>query len=383
MSTIFSDIYRYQPIVDDAVDPYRPMQFTETVKDAFVLELRQFFNSKEVAGLLRAEIPTIEKFRIADADVGEDSFLQQINVIRQLPDVEQKLPILAITTSTGRSRQLGVGTQYVGVVQESPRLRTNVGPWNIPINAKLAFTTKAGVTQFTFTEAYFADMTSVKPFELIACINAQSSRFEAFLETDNTVTIALKNPELEFMEVVAPQTGDYVATFGETPPSWGYVTVDLNDLSGVSLVGVSTDGTSIFGFTLGQRDDIRNAARPPKHRYQVTKELTVNIDVGSDSDNGRTEVTDLVSYYFDLRLEEKDMSINGNPKLGQYFQIILKNELTLGGEAEIPRPEGDGLNKIYVNRVSIPVVMIDFVDRPAPRVSSLLYKPTLVANGDQ
>jgi hypothetical protein len=384
MSTNYSDNFVNRPMEQPREDdPFRPMQLVETTKDAIVLELRQFFASAETSGRLRGEIPTIEKYQIAALEKGEDSYIQEVNVLRQLPDISQKLPLVAITVATGRSRMLGFATQYVGVVQECPRLETIAGPWVMPQNAQIAFKTNAGITTITFTEVYVNDFSKVTPIELARAINNQTDRLIAKVLPDHRVRISLKTPNLEFIEVMAVLPTNYSGTVGQPTTPHAPIVVDGANYHGVSVVGATESGTASIGFAPGLRDDIYNPDRPPKHRYQTAKDLTVNIDLGADDDNQRTELTDLLSYFFELRLEERDFHISGNTEKGQNYQIVFKNELTLGGESEIPRPEGDGFDKIYVNRISIPVTVVDYVDREGVRISQMTMSDGIPVDADE
>ena len=381
MSTIYSDNYRDQPIEQrDLEDPFRPMQLVETAKDSIVLELQRYFSSAETQGQLRGEIPTIEKYQIAALDKGEDPYIQQVNILRQLPDIEQKLPLMAITVATGRTRNLGLGTQYVGVVQDLPRLETKSGPWSTPPNSQIAFNTKAGRTTITFTSTHIQDFSDIKPFEVVKAINSQTDRLLASETPDHRIRILLKKPDLEFIEVAEVVPVDYTGTVGQPTTPNAPIVIDGAPYAGSTTI---VDGTEAFGLTVGSRDDIYNPERPPKHRYQASKDLVVNIDIGTDDDNQRTELTDLLSYFFELRLEERDFHFSGNTEKGQNFQIVLKNELTLGGESEISRPEGDGFDKIYVNRLSIPITIIDYIDRPGPRISQITMTGGIPLDADE
>lgn len=382
MSTIFDSNYRNDPVSQTPIDMAKPMQLLETVKDIFVFELRRYFETEKANGLLLSEQPTIEKYKITDFQQGQDEFVSSVNVIRQLPDVLQKLPILAITAATGRNFVLGLGTQYVGVVQDPPRVLTSRGPWNLLPNSQIQFSTGAGTTIITLTATYVADFTKVQPIELMRAINAQSNIIRAEVNPDSTVLIYLKTPKSQFLTVVAVNLTDYSGTIGSPPDASGVITVDTNQISGISSLGANADAKGLLGLT-GQSDDVYNPLRPPKHRYNQSKDLTLNIDVGTEDDNQRTELTDLLNYFLDLRLNERDFALLGDTKLGQNWQIILKQQTVLGGESEIPRPEGDGFSKIYVNRVSIPLVIVDYVDRPAVRPSQILYDPGIVINADQ
>jgi len=369
--TVFSSNYRADPVPQQPLHYAKPLTHIEFVKDITTLELIRFFANQKQDGYI-TEVPTIEKYKITDSSQGQDPYVSAVNVIRQLPDINQKLPIIAITVATGRSMSLGIGGQYVGVVQESPRIQTTRGPWTLQPNTQLLFQTSAGQTLITFTPFYVADFNRVMPEEVVNAINNQSGRITAEEQLDHSILILLKDPTLKFIQNVPVPLYDYRATEGISTNSLGYIMVDHLAYSGIPLTGKNSDASSVFGIT-GALDNITNPLRPPMHRYHTAKDLILNMDIGTDDDNQRTELTDLLGYFWDMRLQEQDFTFLGDTKLKQNWQIITKKAMTLGGESEIPRPEGDGFAKIYVNRVSIPLISIDYIDRPAVVLKTPAY----------
>ncbi len=381
MSTQYDSNYNLQPVEQQALHEARPLEHTELVKDVVTLELRKFFEAQQSRYKFLNEIPNIDKYRIATKDGNVDRYVSSVEIMRNLPDINQKLPLLAITTATGRTKKFGIGSQYVDVVQEPPRVTTSPGPWNLPSGSQVLFKTGKGQTLITITEAYAVDLTKVKPAELVAAINAQSGRIQAFVQPGDTVSIRLKTPDLDLIQVLPVTAFDYTGTDGPPVNDFGFIVGDGFLPSGISMAGKNLDAAPILGLN-GQSDDIYNSLRPPKHRHQTAKDLTLNIDIGADDDNQRTELTDLVSYFFELYMAETCFVFLGDPEKGQNWQIALKCELTLAGESEIPRGEGDNFSKIYINRLSVPVLSIDYVDRPAVRPTQISRKP-LVLGGDR
>lgn len=381
MTTRYSETYVNDPVQQQPLHEASPLQHVETVKDIMTLELRRYFAGKVSEFKFLTEVPMIEKYKITDGTQDGDPFVSAVQIMRALPDINQKLPLLAITTATGRTKKFGIGGQYAGVVQEPPRVRTNRGPWNIPENSQVLFTTKVGLTLITFTTAYVADFTKMQPVELMAAINAQSSRLVASIMPDSSICIQLKTPKLSSIAVTPVTAFDYTPTLdAPSPDRFGLMIGDGFQASGISNSGKNADAATILGL-VGQTDDVFNVARPPKHRYQTAKDLVLNVDIGAEDDNQRTELTDLVSYFFELFLQERDFVLLGDTSLGQNWQIAMKCELQLSGESEIPRLEGDQSSKIYINRVSVPLLSIDYVDRVAVMPSQVSRQP-LVLGGD-
>ena len=363
-NTIYDSNYEVKPVDQQPLHYARPLEHLELIKDVIVFELRRYFTTEKQEQRLLTEVPSIEKYRITDPGQNEDGYISSLNVIRQLPDVAQKLPILAVTVATGKSLSLGIGGQYVGVVQEPPQFLTSPGPWVFAENSQLLFTTKLGQSIITFTDAYVDDFNRVRPDEVANAINSQSSRIVAEIQPDSSLLIYLKTSELGFLRCLPVPLFDYRGVEPPAQDATGLLTADPFMYSGIPLGGANADAASALGL-VGKMDDNSNPLRPPKHRYHTAKDLTLNIDIGADDDNQRTELTDLLCYFFDMRLQERDFTLLGDVKKGQNWQIVTKKQTTLGGESEIPRAEGDGYAKIYINRISIPLISVDYIDRPA------------------
>jgi len=100
-------------------------------------------------------------------------------------------------------------------------------------------------------------------------------------------------------------------------------------------------------------------------RYSAAVNMTVNIDIGSEDENTRTELVDIVIGLFQFYLRDRMWEYNSPPESEDLFQIIFDKFVNVMGESEIPRPEGDQFDKIFVNRISFGCVCIDYVDRLA------------------
>jgi len=381
MSTIFDSNYRNDPVEQQPLHLAKPLAHIQNIKDLLTLELRRFFTTEKNDVTVVSEAPSIDKYKVVDSGQNEDPFLSAVNIIRTLADTGQRFPIITVVVATGKTWAMSLNSQYIGVVQDPPRIQTNRGPWIFPKDSELLFKTKLGLTRITFTAPYAADFNRVLPKEVAAAINSQSNRIVAEVQPDESIVIRLKTPELEFIEVLPVDTYDYTNTEGPAADPSGLITGDPFFLSGISRAGENFDASPVFAI-VGLIDDVYNPIRPPKHRYHTAKDLTLSIGIGAEDDNQRTELTDLLGYFFDLRLNEKFFALLGDPKKGQNWQIMFRNQMTLGGESEIPRSEGDGVSKIYINRVSIPLVSVDYVDRPAVRPSSVTYAE-LPLNTDQ
>jgi hypothetical protein len=123
-----------------------------------------------------------------------------------------------------------------------------------------------------------------------------------------------------------------------------------------------------LGFTAGMKDS--TAMRNPSNRYQLASNLTVGLDLGAESENERRELTDLLVYFFSLEMDKRDFTFYGRSVFDddfpdEWFQIVLRDQHSLSGEAEIPRQGSSGEQRdlIYINRLQVPITIIDYVDR--------------------
>lgn len=100
-------------------------------------------------------------------------------------------------------------------------------------------------------------------------------------------------------------------------------------------------------------------------RYSSVSEMTVNIDIGTDDENTRTELTDVIIGLFQFYMRERGWEYTPPETEEDLYQIIFDKVVSVTGESEIPRPESDQDDKIYVNRLSFNVMYVSYVDRLA------------------
>lgn len=103
-------------------------QVIETTKNAFLWELREFFNqaSQTTEGL--EERPRIEKYQFGFG-AGLDPYETVVNIVRRHPDVLEALPHVAVLATSGAWRPLGFGPPLLGAVQDLPRVESGVEPY--------------------------------------------------------------------------------------------------------------------------------------------------------------------------------------------------------------------------------------------------------------
>lgn len=125
----------------------------------------------------------------------------------------------------------------------------------------------------------------------------------------------------------------------------------------------------------------------PTIREIVGGDMTIVIEIAATDTNTRSELTDIVFTFFTVYLEEDRFSILGSAETDyetgaqNLHQIILKSSCQLSGETEQNRPQGEAFDKIYFNRIIVPIIFVDYVDREAFDVSAQ-YNNTLLPSDD-
>ena len=125
----------------------------------------------------------------------------------------------------------------------------------------------------------------------------------------------------------------------------------------------------------------------PTVREAVGGDMQIILEISTVDTNTRSEITDIVYTFFTHYMEEQKFSFLGdatkNPKTGDQnlYQIILKSQATIQGETDTARPQGEGFQRIYFNRITVPVIFIDYVDREVDDFA-IRYNPNLRIQDD-
>ena len=129
---------RRATVPSDLNDPARFGQPTETIKDAFVLELRRFFNEDELGpaadsgGALRDEVPNVDKYALGFGP-GTDPYETTTRIVQENPDILENLPHVAVMNVAGKNLEWQAGQPVMSVVQKPPRvLGTVTEPFALP-----------------------------------------------------------------------------------------------------------------------------------------------------------------------------------------------------------------------------------------------------------
>lgn len=452
---------------------------TETVKDAFVLELRHYLETKYTQ-IRTNELLRIDKYSVA-GDAATDPLETAVALIRTYPDLTENLPLIAVSSTTGRNVKLGLSDKFVSMVVYPAKVAGVIPPsfsnfgltYALAAGMDLSLTTTPNGTaaslttsRFIFQPFMFTDINNATLDEVIAAINFQalyvtasstgSAGSRAFVNLataigsggalDSVLELTNVGHEQNFPPTVRAPIVDFVADstgavyitrqprFGELSGANLHFTVHFNpsvstvadveaaiqalsgpdDLFGVKTPGTGsavlqssdaagavqffggfdvgtpvlairaggqkgtlfpnviniTGGTALapLGLVVSQTDQNFGAGKLAYERHHVAADLTVNIEVMAESENVRTDLTDLVYDFFtyvmaDRKFQFYGRSIFDDTILDETYQIILKdNEFSFGGDTEVPRPS-DNKDKIYVSRLSIPVTAILYSDR--------------------
>lgn len=114
---------------DDVLDPPRFGQLLETAKDAFVLDLRNFFRVNGFTTERRQEAPTVEKYAIGFG-AGLDPYETFVQITQEFPDILERLPHVAVTAASGSNNRMTAGRPVMAATQSPPRVQTTLpGPY--------------------------------------------------------------------------------------------------------------------------------------------------------------------------------------------------------------------------------------------------------------
>ena len=337
----------------DLTDTPKFSQLVETAKDAFIVELTNYFNYKTSDASMKVrETPNIQKFALG-ASTGERSLQTVVNIIVAYADTPDKFPMISITSANVRERKMGLGSNYVTAVQYPPSITgSEVGPFNLDHGSDDPWTLEIQTcpsgdlnekvtSTITLNRSFFVDPTNVSVSELVTFVNRSQALYYQFAETSSG-----------FLRIDAggPCSKDTFVKY-------------------VEITGGTSEVLSRLGFTVGDSDSYLNSSNPPRNRYIIASDMVVNIDVVTDSLTTRTELQDLVYSFFAFYLEKRRFELFGrsyfdrevNPE--EWFHISFKNQFSWSTEVTRDRQGGEQYDKIYAIRGSVPIFIEDFIDR--------------------
>lgn len=361
MTTIIDNLNkRPEPTTPkDTLDPPRFSQSTETTKDAFILEIEKFFNREDIPKNRLIEIPTIRKFDISFKS-NERSHETAVKIIRKFPELNENLPLIAVLATTGRNLPMGIGGQYVHAVAPNTSITGITKERFVLTNGQtLRFTTitsqkEERYTTIIFRASRFCNVRNATAQEVADEINFQALYARATVNSCGSIVLSYGGPADK------NNTGDIVIGFD----------------------GDAGSAARTLGFTLGQKSEFNSTT--PFNRYIQATSLDVAMEIVSEDDNIRTELTDLLWSFFTFYMDERDYMFLGrsifDPSIpNETYQVIIKPDPVIAGESEVPRP-GDEMDKLYVNRINVSVTTMWYTDRAVltSNNSPLYYDATSV-----
>ncbi|RLI87330.1 MAG: hypothetical protein DRP01_02155 [Archaeoglobales archaeon] len=354
----------------DPEDPPRFGQLIETAKDAIASEIRRFlsYQPDDIRAKI-GEFPTIEKFAHGGVGSTSQSMETVMNLIQSYGDTPDKFPMIAITSASMREKPLGLGDVFVVDGQRAPGLvASNEGPYDLTDGWELRIKTWPLGTEsdpvestIVLADIFFSDMSKATPQEVIQAVNAQMLYSHAAEFGGGSFKISAGGP----------------AAHGTR--------------NGIEVIGGTPDCLLALGFSVGEIDlytshIIGNAS--PVKRYGVAADMTINIDVVSDSLNTRTALADLVYDFFAFYMARNFFQILGrsyqnhdqNPP--EWYHLILERKFAWAGEYATPRQGGDQQAQVYSIRGSVPLIAADYIDREVKRGAATFIVSTDVIMTD-
>jgi len=267
-------------------------------------------------------------------------------------DTPDKYPMIAVTGMNLREKKMSIGSNFLANVQYAPSIVSDkAGPFNLDygvgeawyleiITYPLGDSASRTVSTIIFDKGIFVDYTNVSTTELAEAINrTQALYYTCSIATGDKLRISAGG-------VCARGTPNYIEVTDGSP----------------SLL-------NLLGFNIGDSDDYLSVSNPPKNRYEVVGDMTINIDVVSDSLNTRTELADLVFDFLVFYMEKRRFQFLGRSYFDrdldptEWFHIIFKNQFSWSSEITRSRQGGEQYEHIYAIRGSVPIFIEDFIDR--------------------
>lgn len=324
------------------LDPLQRPRFgaiTEVTKDAFITEIQRFFSVNNTR-LRSGEFPRIDKYSVS-VDPSSDPLSTALAVVGAFPDIPENLPTIAVMSATGRNLKLDLGDKFVQRVIPPAALTSTPGPFTLNDGMTMVVRTypfkpdEFVESTFTFRDFMFTDISQATAREVANAINAQALYVRASHDIQGRVIISAGGQGRNFPNSVTMMSGTSLAALGFSPGQFA----------------ANSGGSNLI-----------------YDRYYMAADLTIVIEVLAESVNVRTEISDLLYDFLSFVMADRKWQFYGrtiydSSVLRETYQIIFKDgEIQFAGESDIQRP-GDQKDKIYVNRITIPVTSIMYTDR--------------------
>lgn len=416
---------------EDLVDPPRFGQPTETAKDVLVLELRRFLANAEQTAARREELPTVEKYAtFGDGNDPYSTAVAILRKLPDTPEALPHIAVMAASGSE-RRLNIGppfVGT----VQEPARITAANVEPYALAdgdtlvlrmmldattsFEERVVFTASRFPTGDPIGAALAEDVARVfneqalhshagvvedggdvyVVLEAGGPLSASQGRTPTVIEVDVSSSGADEALGLsrrgDVTDIVVPGSeGSGSMTLTGPAATWSADDVGLYCVVADSTRGYFNDGRFLIlaqdgdevtlsnryakaetgspaTWFIGARDANTNVARPPKHRYAMAFDLSIQIDVFTQDENTRGEIVDLVASFFSFFLESQFYTFHGRTGFsgqtvaGEYYQMVINPPLRSVGENEFARG-ADGTGKVHVNSFGVDVTISMYIDR--------------------
>jgi hypothetical protein len=362
------------PVNDMSFGPYattpdNPLQnvklgtLTELAKDAFVLELRHFFDNQITNLYRKDQVPLIQKYAIPTSGPQgtNDPFETSIQLFRQYPDLTQKLPFIAVLGSTGQTLKMGLSTRFVDQIQV-PGILTATKSEPYTINT-YNYLNPTNFNNPTIPPADYLEIaTYPSGFSLGQTINKVYFQPQFFVNPAQAKASEVATA-MGFQIAPYGPAGFKAGTDGGSPAKLTLCPTIFKTPNSIQVVGGSTNALAQFGFQTNAQ-----VANSIGRRYMNAGTITISLQVGAQGDNIRTEVTDLLDMFLNLEQDDKNYEFIGRTLTNsgipdETWQVIIQDaNMAFAGETEIPRPD-DPNKKIFLNRINVPVHVIQYFDR--------------------
>ncbi len=359
----------------DSTDPPRFGQLVETAKDAIAAELTRFFSMK--SDNIREKMfdfPAIQKFAHMGGGSSQKSMETVVNQIMSFGDTPDKFPMIAITSAQVRERSLNIGGTHAQAGTRPARLLGNSGTINLQSGTSTPWTLKLQTwplgtdsnyddpveTTLLFDPMLFPDISVASVDEIASAINMQALYLRAQRSPDGKLMIEAGGPAASGAQ------------------------------NAIAVIGGDAECLLALGYTVGQLETYLDYSEyVPFQRHAVCADITINLDVVTDELNTRTALSDLVFDFFSFYLADQLYQITGrsyeDPGLdpSEWYQIIMKREFAWAGEYNKPRQGGEQWSYIHSVRGSVPLTIVDYIDRPVNRGGATLIQSTDVVPNDE
>jgi len=297
------------------------------------------------------ELINIQKFAHMGVGSVEKSMESVMNLIQSYGDTPDRFPMVAITSASLREKRLGLGHNLSVMGQAPPSVKAaNAGPfdlqdgWTIQVKTTpLGTAQPEAISTILFAPVIFSDIHNATTDDVAAAWNMQALYTRALVTSDGLLRVVAGGP-------CAQGVPNSLEVIGGTPAC-----------------------LEALGLVVGQKATYIDLSTPPQKRMWIAGETVINIDVVADDLNVRTELADLVYAFFTFYMERHYFQFLGRSYFEEglspeeWFQIIMKGEFSWAGEYVTDRAGGEQKQKIYSIRGSVPVISVDFINRPVDR----------------